>query len=407
MRADRRRFLQCAFVAGMAFPLAGVARSITATARPTTEPPKPRTILILGGTGFLGPHIVDAARARGHTVTLFNRGITEKRKQIPVDGVEKLLGDRDPEKGDGLKALEEGTWDAVIDTSGYYPRIVKASATLLAPRVGQYVFISSLSAYKDNSTPGDDESAEVATIADPAVEEMGQAYQNYGALKALCEQAAEQAMPGRTTSIRAGYIVGPGDPTDRFTYWPVRVSEGGVVLCPGTPNDPVMFIDVRDLAAWIVLCIENRTTGVFNAMGPAAPYTSGQLLKACQKAAGKESTLTWVGFEDLERAGVEEGVLPILLRAQGENAGFHMRQNARAVGAGLTFRPAEETCRDILAWWPGEVARRTRITNEMIEQAKSEGKEPPRMANPSNLRAGISREREAEVLKTVMESPKS
>jgi 2'-hydroxyisoflavone reductase len=210
----------------------------------------PKRILILGGTGFLGPAIVEAAEKRGHTLTLFNRG---KTRPGLFPHIEKRQGDRDPNKGEGIKSLETGEWDAVIDDSGYYPRMVGASARLLAPRVGQYIFISSVSAYKEPSPIGGDETAPLAVLADPLVEEMGKSFENYGGLKAACEAAAEAALPGRTTVVRPGFIVGPDDPTGRFTYWPARFDKGGEIAVPGAPTDPLQLIDVRDLAnstAW-------------------------------------------------------------------------------------------------------------------------------------------------------------
>src|SRR6185436_15513984 len=168
-------------------------------------------------------------------------------------------GDRDPKKGEGLKALEGRKWDAVLDTSGYYPRHVKASAELLAPNIGHYVYVSSISCYAKTDVEGMDEDGALAKLDDPTVETMGKDYANYGGLKALCEQAAEAAMPGRTCVVRPGYIVGPTDPTDRFTYWPARFDKGGDVLVPGAPSDPIQVIDVRDLAEWMVLVGEQGT----------------------------------------------------------------------------------------------------------------------------------------------------
>jgi len=219
-------------------------------------PPKKR-ILILGGTGFLGPATVEAARSRGHVLTLFNRGKT--RPGLFPD-IETLHGDRDPNVGEGLKSLEGRKWDAVIDNSGYFPRQVGASARLLAPNVGHYIFISSISVYADNSVEGLDESAAVATIADPNVEKITE--QTYGALKALCEKACEQALPGRTTVVRPGYIVGPDDASGRFTYWPIRFDRGGEVLAPGAPQDPVQFVDVRDLGGWLITLVERGDLSV-------------------------------------------------------------------------------------------------------------------------------------------------
>src|SRR5664279_1239042 len=191
-----------------------------------------KTLLILGGTRFLGPEIVDAAKASGWTITLFNRGKTNPGL---FPELEKLQGDRN---GD-LKSLEGRSWDAVVDTSGYFPRQVKESATLLAPRVSQYVYISSISVFADMSKPGADETSPVAVLKDPTVEKIDEG--SYGGLKALCEKAAEAAMPGHVTNVRPGLIVGPDDGTDRFTYWPVRVARGGEVLAPNRREDAVQL----------------------------------------------------------------------------------------------------------------------------------------------------------------------
>jgi len=250
----------------------------------------PRRILILGGTGFLGPAIVEAARARGHTLTLFNRGRT--RPGLFPD-IEKRQGDRDPLKGEGLKSLETGEWDAVIDDSGFYPRMVGASARLLAPRVSHYVYVSSISAYREPGPVNGDEQAPLAVLADPQVEDMGKGFENYGGLKAACEAAAEAALPGRTAVIRPGFIVGPDDPTGRFTYWPARFDQGGEIAVPGTPDDPLQLIDVRDLAAWLVLLVESGATGRFNALGPERPLAWGRVIAACQAAAPAAGSVTW------------------------------------------------------------------------------------------------------------------
>lgn len=411
--------------------LAGGARIAQAAglALKAAGPAKPLNILILGGTGFIGPHTIDVAKARGHSVTLFNRGRREKLVGAR-DGVEKLYGNRDPDKHagakvvdgkevddettpKGLEELKGRTFDAVIDNSGFFPRHVKASAALLAPNVGQYVFVSTVSVYKSNTTPNADETDEIGTIEDPTVETMGAQSENYGPLKALCEKAVEEALPGRATIVRPGYIVGPGDTSDRFTYWPVRASRGGEILCPGERTDPVQFIDARDLAAWLVLLVERRTFGVMNATGPASRYTAGELLDACVAAAGKMEppapalTQTWVPYDALAELGCQPGVLPIILPSSGELAGFHSRSIKRALDAGLTFRSPEQTCRDLLAWWPEAVALRTRVGKEQAEQAEKEGRPIPKLPDPARLRAGISPEREAEILSAWKKSPKS
>ena len=311
--------------------------------------PAPRRILILGGTNFLGPATVEAARARGHRVTLFNRGRT--RPGLFPD-VEKLHGDRDPNKGEGIKALAGREWDVVIDNSGFYPRMVDASARLLAPRVARYIFISSISVYAENRAEGADETAAVATMPDPTREEMGPEFQYYGALKALCEQAAEKAMPGRTAAVRPGFIVGPDDPSGRFTYWPVRVDRGGEVLAPGSPGDPIRFIDVRDLGAWLVRLVETGDTGTFNATGPAGRLGMGPFLEACRRVTPSRASLTWVSADFL--AAQKDFDLPIWAPYSGDTRGFHTWNCARALRAGLAFRPCQETLRDTLAWYKGQ-----------------------------------------------------
>jgi 2'-hydroxyisoflavone reductase len=315
------------------------------SAAPKPEPPPPRTpkrILILGGTGFLGPHVVDAARARGHVVTLFNRGKTHPGL---FPDVEKLHGDRDGH----LEALAGRQWDTVVDTSGYVPRIVRASAELLAPNVGHYIFVSTVSVYAREDQIGADETAPVATIDDPTTEKITDT--SYGALKALCEGAAEAAMHGRVANVRPGLIVGPGDPTGRFTHWPARMADGGEVLAPGDGTTPVQYIDGRDLGAWLVRVAEDRTVGVFNAFGPAQGFTMREALEGCNHAAGDRAQLVWVDAAFLAKQKVSEwGDMPMWADAKGENAGFGTRSNKRAIAAGLTFRPIVDTARDTLAW---------------------------------------------------------
>ncbi|MGQ0628214.1 MAG: NAD-dependent epimerase/dehydratase family protein [Phycisphaerales bacterium] len=366
-------------------------------------------ILILGGTNFLGPAIVDAAKGRGHTVTLFNRGLTERRKGVAVDAEEKLSGNRDPEKHaveddptspKGLEQLKGRTFDAVIDTSGFYPRMVKAAAELLGPSVKQYVYISSISAYASNDKPGSDETAPVATMTDPTIESMGASSEYYGPLKALCEQAAEKAMPGRVTNIRPGFIVGPNDGSDRFTYWPVRIERGGEVLVPGTPRDPLQVIDVRDLGAWCVRCCEDGTVGVFNACGPEKELLWGEVIDACLAASpkAKEAKVTWVDAKFLAENGAPPGALPIWLPPEGEVAGFHRWSNKKAVAAGLKCRPIATICKDLVEWWPKEVERRKTAGARMVEDAKKAGKEPPKLPPHDQLRAGIPSSAEKDIL---------
>lgn len=318
-------------------------------------------LLLLGGTVFLGRHIVEAALARGHEVTLFNRGqhnpdlFPELEKLrgdrtgdlsgymrhhgVEESAVEKLRGDR---TGD-LSSLEGRRWDAAIDTCGYFPRAVRASTTVLRDSIDHYTFISSISVYADFTRPGLDESSPVGTLADESVEEV--TGETYGPLKALCEQAAEQVMPGRVLAVRAGLIVGPDDPTDRFTYWPQRVSLGGEVLVPGSPDDPIQFIDVRDLAEWIVRMVEARQTGVYNAKGPEYRLTMQRLLEECRTATASDARFTWVG--EALGADPEINFQPWV---PSEYVGMNTANSKRAFAAGLTFRPLGITIRDTLAW---------------------------------------------------------
>jgi len=341
--------------------------AVVALAAP--PPVKPMRILILGGTGYLGPATIEAAQARGHKITMFNRG---KTRPDLFPSVERLHGDRDPKKGEGLKALETGEWDVVIDNSGYYPRMVGASAELLAKRCKQYIYISSISAYKEPNPVKGDETAPLATMPDPTQENMGKNYEYYGALKALCEQAAEKAMPGRVTVVRPGYIVGPDDPTGRFTYWPVRFNKGGEVAVPGNASDPIQIIDGRDLGAWLVRLAEDRTMGAFNACGPEKTMTWGRVIEACQKASAPKSTPVWLPLEFL---GKQEGLaFPIWAPYEGDTKGFHTWSNAKAVKAGLRFRPVEETVKDTLTWYRAQEKVEKGRTKLAGPSAEVEGK---------------------------------
>ena len=391
---------------------------VTATTLRAARPAAKKRILILGGTGFLGPKTVEAALARGHQVTVFNRGKTEKRIPFGYENVEHLYGNRDPllpaddDRGPdgqllrpdgspkGLEQLTGKQWDAVIDNSGYFPRHVKASAELLAKNAQQYIFISSISVYARNDQPGSDESAPVATLADPTVESMGPNAEYYGGLKALCEQAAAAAFSNRAALVRPGYIVGPGDPTDRFSYWPVRIDRGGEAVAPGAPEDPLQWIDVRDLAEWLVLLAENGTAGTFNAVGPRDPARWGDVLAACTQASKNPAKLVWVPAPWLqEHGGPAGGAFPIWTPPGGEYAGFHRWNNDRAEQAGLKFRPVGDTVRGLLDWFPSEVERRRKVTQQMLDDAKTQGRPAPQMGDPSALRAGPNAEQEAELLK--------
>jgi 2'-hydroxyisoflavone reductase len=339
-RRDWLRAAALGAIAGAALP--GIVHGAEDKASPKASPAG-KTLLVLGGTSFLGPQVVDAAKARGYKVTLFNRGKTNPGM---FPDLEQLHGDRNV----SLAPLEGRTWDVVVDTSAYFPRQVRMSAGLLKSSSKAYVLVSSISVYADTSRPALDESSPVGKIPDETVETIGEG--NYGPLKALCEQAAEKEMPGRVLNVRPALIVGPGDPTDRFTYWPVRVARGGEVVAPGDPADPVQFVDVRDLGEWIVRAAEAGTRGVFNATGPAAPLGIGGLLATCKKVGKSDATFRWADAAFLEAQKVEAwSDMPVWLPPAGETLGANRVSGARAMAAGLTFRPLETTVADTLAWW--------------------------------------------------------
>ncbi len=299
-------------------------------------------LLVLGGTRFVGRHLVEAAKARGHEITLFNRGMTN-RELFP--DIERLIGDRDG----GLDVLQGRTWDVVIDTCGYVPRLVRASAELLAEAVGCYVFISTISVYADFAHPGITEDDPLATLPDEMVEQVTD--ETYGGLKALCERAAEAALPGRVLVVRPGLIVGPYDPTDRFTYWPWRIAQGGEVLAPGTPANRTQFIDARDLVSWILEMAERQAGGTFNATGPDYPLTLGDLFETCRRVSGSDAVLTWCSQEFLAANEVTPWAdLPLYLPETDEHIGLKTVDVSRAVAAGLRFRSLDDTVRDTLAW---------------------------------------------------------
>jgi 2'-hydroxyisoflavone reductase len=345
MEATRRRLVGLTAAA-----LAAAAAPAYATAGPSM---KKLRILILGGTGFIGPHEVDYALSRGHQVTVFNRG----RQGNPWgDKVEELLGDRNT--GD-LSALAGRAWDVCIDNPTTLPFWVRDAGKALSGKVGQYVFISTISVYAANDTPGADETAAVVpyTGKDPMAETI-QAFttpagaQLYGALKGVSEAEARRQFGESVTVIRPGLIVGPGDPTDRFTYWPVRLSRGGDVLAPGDGTDPVQFIDARDLAEWTIRLCERRAFGTFNAIGPAHTLTMREMLDGVRNAVGGDAHLVWVPetFLDANQVSAWRD-MPVWVPGHGDTAGFHRRDIRRALAAGLTYRPLATTATDTLAWF--------------------------------------------------------
>ncbi len=323
-------------------------------------------LLVLGGTVFLGRHFVEQALVAGHELTLFNRGRSNPELFTDRPGLTHIQGDRDG----GLDALANGNWDAVIDPSGYLPRVVGASAKQLADRCERYVFISTISVYADFAPPGPDEDSPLAELADESTETVDG--ESYGGLKVLCERAVETALPGRALLVRPGLIVGPHDPTDRFSYWPLRILRGGRCLAPGVPEAPVQVIDVRDLCVWILSMVEQQATGVFNATGPASGLTLGGLLDACRETSGCLSDTIWVDESFVD----EQGLAPFQDLPCWVPRGMEGMQQAdisSALAAGLSLRPLAETISDTIAWRQPELATRP-------------------------LKAGLSAEREAELL---------
>jgi 2'-hydroxyisoflavone reductase len=306
-------------------------------------------LLVLGGTKFLGRHVVEAALARGDEVTIFTRGQTNP-DLFPE--VERLRGDRDGDLG----ALAGRSWDAVIDPSCYVPRVARQSGELLRDNVGRYVFVSTVSVYADFSRPLD-ESSPLAELEDPATEVVEE---HYGALKAACERVFDELYGDRVTHVRAGLIVGPHDPTERFTYWPRRLAEGGDVLAPGDPDAPVQFVDARDLARWLLELAERGPGGPLNATGPAERLT---MREALERMDG-EVRLHWLDDQTLLDAGVGPWMeLPLWMPGP-EWAGLMQVDASKAIAAGLTFRPLEETARDTLAWSLEAGEQRPTLTRE-------------------------------------------
>jgi 2'-hydroxyisoflavone reductase len=364
----RRKFIQVSAAAGGALSL-GVLKSKAA------EKPKPLRILILGGTGFIGPFQVKYALERGHQVTVFNRGKTHPA-ELPKE-VEQLIGDRNGQ----LDALKNRKWDVAIDNPTSVPVWVGDVAQVLKGNIDRYVFISTISVYADASKANISEDAPLApyTGADPMKESrdsiIASKFQLYGPLKALSEKEAEKWFPKQTLIIRPGLIVGPRDETDRFTYWPVRIDRGGEVMAPGDPSDPVQFIDGRDLAEWVIRMVETRETGVYNATGPAKTLGVGAMLEGIKTANNSKANFTWVNTDFLEEQKVAPwSDMPVWVPPRGEAAGMGRINIQWAVGKGLTFRPLEVTARDTLAWFKSQPPERQK------------------------LKAGITAEREAEVL---------
>lgn len=368
MPTTRREFLATSIAAGSLLASRDAAALIDPKPAPAASPLR---ILILGGTGLIGPHQVRYAVARGHKVTLFNRG---KTKPGLFPDVEHLQGDRNGQ----LDSLKGRTWDAVIDNPSTLPRWVRDAAQLLKDSASHYVFISTISVYADTSKPGD-ESGALIKLPDPTVEKI--TGETYGGLKALAEAEAERAFPGKTTIVRPGLIVGPGDESDRFTYWPVRVARGGEILAPGNPTDPVQFIDARDIGEWTIRLVEQKAFGTFNALGPVSELSMAEMLHGMRAVMPGSLPIRfhWVPADVLEAQKVQPwSDMPVWLPPVGEYAGANRVSNQRALARGLTFRSLADTTRATLDY----VATRSAERN-------------------AKLRAGLTAEREAEVLAAV------
>jgi 2'-hydroxyisoflavone reductase len=376
MSTSRRKFLKLSALVGGSVGLGLIPGAADLFASSAGSAFKPLRILILGGTGFTGPFQVQYALSRGHKVTVFNRGKTHPG-ELPK-AAEQLLGDRNGQ----LDALKGRKWDVVIDIPTTLPVWVRDAAQVLQGNVDRYVFISTISVYSDNSKPGMDESGPLAKYegADPMKETqatlLASKYGLYGPLKVLSEQEAEKWFPGKALIIRPGLIVGPGDESDRFTYWPVRLDRGGEVLAPGSPTDPVQFIDARDLAEWTIRMAEQGTTGIFNATGPRSKLTMGEMLAGIKKATTSESRFTWVDADFLAAQKVRAwSDMPVWVPPRGDEAGFAEISIAKALAKGLTFRPIPDTAKATLEWFRKQTKER---------QAK--------------LKSGLTPERETEVL---------
>ncbi len=360
----RRRLMQASLVASAATFTGGISVAEAAQGR-KGKSTAPLRILVLGGTGYIGPHMVREALRRGHDVSLFNRGRTDDDL---FPDLQTFIGDRDGK----LDALKGHEWDAVIDNSGYVPRHVADSAGLLADAASHYLFVSSISAYASFRV-ANDENSPLATMPDESVEEVTN--ETYGPMKALCEQAAAREFgEDRVTILRPTYICGPGDRTDRYTYWPVRTMRGGRMLWPGSPSDPIQIIDVRDLANFSIDCVEQGITGTYNTVTPPGEFTMGDLMEDSIAVTAAEMTPVWVSASVL---GEHEALqhIPIWSSPDGEESKAALVSGERSFAKGLKNRPTRETARDTLEWWKTLPADRT-----------------------DKLRAGLSPEKEAELL---------
>lgn len=360
---NRREFLRNAIAVVLASRLAaGVAAEKTAPVK--TAPAKKLDLLIIGD-GFVAARVVEMAKQHGHRITQVSRKLRRNAQVLETEDKSEL-------------AVAEGQhWDGVIDTSANVPVDITRLPPGVVSGAGYYLVLSSTSVYAKFDKPGIDESAPVQKTKEPDAQRPTDA--TASALRALTEAAAEKAMPGRVCALRAGLVVGPGDPTGRFTYWPARVARGGEVLAPGKPSDFVQFIDVRDLADFIVLCTERRTLGVFNADGKGGATTMGALLDACKKAANSDARFAWADAAFLAEQRISfYRDMPVWAPAGGDYVGIGQLSSAKAQAAGLRYRPLAETVKDTLAWYNADPA-----------------------AAKTLLKAGLTPKREAAALKAL------
>lgn len=332
---SRRQFIRTGTLLAGAVATGAFARSTVAQ-----EGGRPTRLLVLGGTGFIGPHLVRHAVSRGHQVTIFTRG--RRQADLPAS-VTRLVGDRNGQ----LDALKGGAWDVVVDDSATNPDWVRLSTALLKDAVSHYLFTSSTGVYYPYLKRGYDENDLPHTeLADPK-----DGSETFGVNKALCEREVQRVFGARAIVVRPTYIVGPGDTTDRFPYWPVRLARGGEVLAPGRADDPVAFVDVRDLAEFMVRLVEQRASGAYNVVGPRSPMTAREFYARARKAINPDAALVYVDdYAFLEAHGIDGAVPWVMLK--GNDYGHQSVKNAKAVAAGLGFRPVEQSLADTLAWWP-------------------------------------------------------
>jgi len=362
--ATRRQFISTTAGALAAAPLAGLAAGAAAAVPPAG---RPLDILVLGGTGFLGPHQIHYALARGHRVSMFNRG---SNKGMFGDSVEELIGNRDRRIEPGLAALEgDRRWDVVIDNSGYVPRIVGDSVDLLKDRCNRYLYISTVAVYDFGIGATEfPEDAKLADLADPSVEEV--TGETYGPLKAACDRLVRDRLGDKCTVVRPTYVVGPGDHTDRFTYWVERIHRGGQVLAPNGPGLDAQWVDARDLCPWVVTLAENDTPGTFNAAGPASRVDRSGLMWGLRAQTAAPVEFFWPDGALLTELGLNLPMMP------GGDESEHFANEA-SMAAGLRYRSLTDTAADTHEWW--------------LAQSEERRANPRRWPDPEQERLAIER----------------